>query len=217
MRLLDLIFYLLKCNSRVKLNKLADVFGVSIKTIQRDIDKLSVLGIPVIVHRGKNGGVEIDKNYIITRQVLKYSDYEALMLSLCIGESLSQKVKDSCLIDKIRILATEESCHIVDTYRERFIVDLYENKIDLQSEVIKEADKAMNNKLCLELKLENKKTIVFPISYVLRKEGLCLYCYNGDYLLILIDKILNATIYNESYDGNITHYNDNKMNVKFLY
>ena len=28
------------------------------------MDKLSILGIPIIIHRGPSGGVEIDKNYI---------------------------------------------------------------------------------------------------------------------------------------------------------
>ena len=57
MRLLDLIFYLLKCSSKVTIKELAKTFNVSTKTIQRDLDKLSILGIPIIIYRGKDGGV----------------------------------------------------------------------------------------------------------------------------------------------------------------
>ena len=48
MRLLEILFYLLKCNSKTTIKELANRFNVSQKTIQRDLDKLSVLGIPII-------------------------------------------------------------------------------------------------------------------------------------------------------------------------
>lgn len=216
MRLLEIVFYLLRCNSKVKLKELADRFGVSTKTIQRDIDKLSVLGIPVIVHRGKNGGVEIDKHYIIARQVLKYSDYDSLMLSLYIGEHLSENIQNAYLMDKFKLVDPQRCSKVVGKYKERLVVDLYENKIDLNSELLKEIDKALDNKLYLELELENNTLNVFPISYVLRKEGLCLYCYEGEYLLILIDKILKANVCDKSYNGTIVNYQDNKTNVKLI-
>ena len=40
MRLLELIFYLLRVNKKVTVKELAEMFNVSTKTIQRDIDKL---------------------------------------------------------------------------------------------------------------------------------------------------------------------------------
>lgn len=213
MRLLDIVFYLLRCNSKVTIKELASMFDVSIKTIQRDLDKLTILGIPIIVYRGKNGGVEIDKNYIIARQLLKYSDYDSLMLALYIGENISENIQNSYLIDKFKLVGPEKCSNVVDKYRERLIVDLYEEKIDLKSDVFKVIDNALDNKTSLEIELKNKSIKVFPINYVLRKEGLCLYCYKGEYILVLIDKILNATIYDESYDGNIVNYVDNKRNV----
>ncbi|MTK87722.1 HTH domain-containing protein, partial [Turicibacter sanguinis] len=36
MRLLELVFYLLKCHSKVTIKELAETFDVSTKTIQRD-------------------------------------------------------------------------------------------------------------------------------------------------------------------------------------
>lgn len=216
MRLLDLIFYLLRCNTKVKVKELAEIFQVSTKTIQRDLDKLSVLGIPIIVHRGKNGGVEIDKNYIIARQMLKYSDYDALILALYIGENISEKVHDAYLIDKFKLLQNCEGCDVIDRYKERLVIDLYDHKIDTRNEILSEINKAIDAKSYLDIELENDKIRLLPISYVLKKEGLCLYCYNEGYLLILIDKILEATIYNKNYDGKIINYMDNKANTKLI-
>ena len=58
MRLLDILFYLLRINSKVTVKELAEIFNVSTKTIRRDLDKLSILGIPIIFYRGVNGGLE---------------------------------------------------------------------------------------------------------------------------------------------------------------
>ena len=81
MRLLDILFYLLRSSSKVTIKDLAKIFNVSTKTIQRDLDKLSILGIPIITYRGVNGGVEIDKNYVLAKHVLRYSDYESLIFT----------------------------------------------------------------------------------------------------------------------------------------
>ena len=51
---------------------------------------------------------------------------------------------------------------------------------------------------------------VVPISYVLRKEGLYLYCYDEQYKLILIDNISNVTKCERLYEGKIIQYKDNK-------
>ena len=91
MRLLDILFYLLRSNSKVTVRQLSQEFNVSTKTIRRDLDKLSLAGIPIIFYRGVNGGVEIDKNYTIAKHILKYSDYQSLIFALYIGENISEK------------------------------------------------------------------------------------------------------------------------------
>ena len=82
MRLLEILFYLLRSSSKVTIKELATVYNVSPRTIQRDLDKLSVLGIPIIIYRGKNGGVIIDGDYVINRQILRNNDYEKLFVLL---------------------------------------------------------------------------------------------------------------------------------------
>ena len=42
MRLLDILFYLLRSNSKVTVRQLSQEFNVSTKTIRRDLDKLSL-------------------------------------------------------------------------------------------------------------------------------------------------------------------------------
>lgn len=216
MRLLEILFYLLRCNSKVTLKELSVMYNVSIKTIQRDLDKLSVLGIPIIVYRGKNGGVEIDKNYIIARQILKYSDYESLMLALYIGDNISENIHDAYIIDKFKLIGPKENHSILDKYKERLVVDLFEEKVDFKDKILKQIDQALDNKYFINVELTKKSLNVFPIKFVLRKEGLCLYCYQEEYLLITIGSILNVTISDKSYDGNIIDYINNKENIRLI-
>lgn len=216
MRLLDILFYLLRCNSKVTIKDLSEIFNVSTKTIRRDLDKLSILGIPIIIYRGVNGGVEIDKNYIISKYILKYSDYESLIFALYIGEKISKDISESFLIDKFKLVDNDRCSKVLSNLRERFIIDLYEEEFDTKNEICKEIDRSLDNKSFIQLEIKGNKFEVYPISYVLRKEGLCLYCYREEYMIILINKISNAMMCNKSYDGTIISYTENKDKIKFI-
>ena len=209
------MFYLLRSNSKVTFKELTDVFNVSTKTIRRDLDKLSVLGMPIIIYRGANGGVEIDRNYIISKHILKYSDYESLIFALYIGENISKNIEESFLIDKFKSIDQGRCSKILNNFSKRFVVDLYEDKFDTRSKICEEIDKALDNQSFIQLEVENEKFEVYPISYVLRKEGLCLYCYREEYMIILVDKISDAIVCNKGYDGNLISYTENKdkMNI----
>ncbi|MDU1539701.1 HTH domain [uncultured Clostridium sp.] len=216
MRLLDILFYLLRCNSKVTIKDLSEIFNVSTKTIRRDLDKLSILGIPIIIYRGVNGGVEIDKNYIISKYILKYSDYESLIFALYIGEKISKDISESFLIDKFKLVDNDRCSKVLSNLRERFIIDLYEEEFDTKNEICKEIDRCLDNKSFIQLEIKGNKFEVYPISYVLRKEGLCLYCYREEYMIILINKISNAMMCNKSYEGTIISYTENKDKIKFI-
>ncbi|CUO68871.1 HTH domain-containing protein [Clostridium sp. NSJ-49] len=213
MRLLEILFYLLKCNSKTTIKELANRFNVSQKTIQRDLDKLSVLGIPIISYRGVNGGIELDKNYIIAKYVLTENDYRDLILSLYISEQVIDDLKKSDLIDKFKLINYDKCTEILDKLEDRFIVDLDDRNRVINNEVCKIIDKALDKKTYVKLEIKEKNIEVFPISYVLKKEGLYLYCYDDKYKLILIDNICNATDCERVFNGEIVKYKDNKDEI----
>ena len=209
MRLLEILFYLLRFNCKTTIKELAKKFNVSEKTIRRDLDKLSVLGIPIISYRGKNGGIEIDKNYIIAKYVLTKADFEDLILSLYISENIFKDLKKSNLIDKFKLVNSKVCQQILDNLKEKFIVDLQgkkENKYFID-EIIK---KCLNEETFVKIQLGKIFMEVLPISYVLKDDGLYLYCYDGEYKLILTDNLNDACQCNKYYDGKIIKYKDNK-------
>ncbi|MGL5379913.1 helix-turn-helix transcriptional regulator [Clostridium sp.] len=214
MRILEILFYLLKCNSKTTVKELANNFNVSTKTIQRDLDKLSILGIPIITYRGVNGGVELDKNYIIAKYVLTKNDYKDLILSLYIAEHIIDDLKKSELIDKFKLVDNDRCTEILHKLEDRFILDFTDKKIITKNDACKIIDVSMDNKTLISIKLKTCNLEVFPISYVLKIDGLYLYCLDTEYKLILIDNICNAVSTSKYNNDPIIKYNDNKENIK---
>jgi predicted DNA-binding transcriptional regulator YafY len=61
---------------------LAERFGVSTRTIYRDIDILSTAGIPVYTSKGSGGGIGILENYSLNKTMLTDNERDGLLLAL---------------------------------------------------------------------------------------------------------------------------------------
>ncbi len=79
-RLLAVVM-LLQTRGKMTTQTLADELDVSRRTILRDIDALSIAGIPVYTDGGHGGGVALDENYRVTLTGLKESEIRSLFIS----------------------------------------------------------------------------------------------------------------------------------------
>ena len=61
--------------------ELADRFGVSTRTIYRDIDVLSSVGVPVYMNKGNGGGIHLLENYTLNRTLISERESENLLLA----------------------------------------------------------------------------------------------------------------------------------------
>ena len=68
------IIYLLLNKERVTARELSERFGVSSRTIYRDIDTISLAGIPVYTEKGKGGGISLLPDFVLSKSV--FSDKE---------------------------------------------------------------------------------------------------------------------------------------------
>jgi predicted DNA-binding transcriptional regulator YafY len=80
-RLLEITLILLNKNG-VTAGELADRFGVSTRTIYRDIDELSSAGVPVFTNKGSGGGIALLDNYAINKAMLTEHERDSLLLAL---------------------------------------------------------------------------------------------------------------------------------------
>lgn len=80
-RLVSIIMILLE-KKRVSAQDLADMFEVSPRTIYRDIDAISMAGIPVRSTSGVGGGFEIMPEYKVDKKIFSADDLSALLMGL---------------------------------------------------------------------------------------------------------------------------------------
>ncbi len=80
-RLLEITIILLNKGTATA-KELAQRFGVSTRTIYRDVEELSLSGVPVYCNRGANGGISLLEDYSINRMLLSNSESEKILFAL---------------------------------------------------------------------------------------------------------------------------------------
>ena len=80
-RLLEITIILLN-RSGVTARELAERFGVSTRTIYRDIDDLSSAGVPVYATKGSGGGISLLEGYTLERTLLSQEEIDRLITSV---------------------------------------------------------------------------------------------------------------------------------------
>ncbi|MGM0213745.1 helix-turn-helix transcriptional regulator [Enterococcus sp. AZ109] len=80
-RLIQLIFYLID-HKQVTAKELAAFFGVSTRTIYRDINTLTLAGIPVVTTKGTCGGISLLDGYTLDRSLLTKEEQQNIYQGL---------------------------------------------------------------------------------------------------------------------------------------
>ena len=80
-RLFRILYYILE-KGKATAGELADKFEVSVRTIYRDIDSISVAGIPIYTEQGKGGGIRLDEDFVLNKSFLSESEKEQIIAAL---------------------------------------------------------------------------------------------------------------------------------------
>ena len=80
-RLLALVYILLHKKS-VSAGELAEQLGVSRRTIYRDIETLSIAGIPIYTEKGKGGGVSLLPDSALNKSILSEQEQHEILTAL---------------------------------------------------------------------------------------------------------------------------------------
>jgi len=89
-RLFEIIYILLNKES-VTAKELAEKFNVSTRTIYRDVDNLSLAGIPVYTEKGKGGGIFLLPDFVLNKSILSEREQNEILTAL---HSLSHVMTD---------------------------------------------------------------------------------------------------------------------------
>lgn len=80
-RLFRIVYYLLD-KGKSTAPELAEKFEVSVRTIYRDIDIISSMGIPVYAMQGKGGGITLLDNFVLDKSLLSTREQEQILMAL---------------------------------------------------------------------------------------------------------------------------------------
>lgn len=76
------IIYILMNKGTVTAGELAERFEVSTRTIYRDIEALSIAGIPVYCKKGKNGGISLTEEFVLNKMLITKEEQQEILAAL---------------------------------------------------------------------------------------------------------------------------------------
>lgn len=80
-RLLGII-YILMNKGKVTAKELAERYEVSTRTIYRDVEHLSMAGIPVYATKGKNGGIRLTEQFVLDKRLVSKEEQQEILAAL---------------------------------------------------------------------------------------------------------------------------------------
>ena len=105
--MIDMLFVLL-AKRRISAGELAARYNISVRTVYRYIDEMTVAGIPIDVARGAGGGIYISDTYKLPKGYMTREEYESAIGAMQAMESELGDPALSSAISKLSAKAKEE-------------------------------------------------------------------------------------------------------------
>ena len=91
------ITYILLNKKTITAKELAEHFGVSPRTIYRDIDLLGLAGIPIYTEKGKGGGISLLPDFVLNKSILSEQEQNEILSALQSLSSIKATETDQVL------------------------------------------------------------------------------------------------------------------------
>ncbi|MCI8745518.1 MAG: YafY family transcriptional regulator [Lachnospiraceae bacterium] len=95
-RLVQMVFYIVS-HGHVTAKELSDYFHVSTRTIYRDINTLSIAGIPILSTKGTGGGISLIEGYTIDKSLLSKEEQQSIYQGLQILQAAKYPTAEMAL------------------------------------------------------------------------------------------------------------------------
>ena len=177
-RQLELILYLNQ-KKKTMLSELSNRFEVSKRTIMRDLDAISALGVPVYTRQGYRGGVYLDENYQFDQSFFTSQEISDLILSLHIAKQLIKGNQKNALLKKLELLLPELTLAKESDFSEYVKVDPLLEGFDLTDPVVHNINRGLDEEVFLDIIHEGKAFRVAPLYYAIKADGMALCATDG--------------------------------------
>lgn len=214
------ILMLLQVHKQLTANDLAKRLEVSVRTIYRDIESLSSLGIPVFTDRGINGGIKLLGDYQTSLSGLNKDELYSLFIPT--GDKILEdlgfrKTKDSTII-KLLGNSSEHQINEVKNIQNYIFIDMDtwgDNPIKVNISILSTLQEGIWNSKVLNIiykKInETKDVILNPLGLVCKRGIWYLVAENSDiiktYKVSNIESaLLTDTLFTRPMDFNLENH-----------
>ena len=195
-RLIGITMYLLNRNV-VSAKELAERFEVSVRTIVRDVDALSIAGIPISSSTGASGGYEILDTFKLNKQITTMEDYLFIITALKGMCSAYDNKKINTTLEKLLAAG-----HYKDEEQRVFIDFGVVREGGNISEFVREIEEAIHNKSIVDFDYtdstgQKSHRTVEPLALNYRWYAwyLLAYCtYKNDYRFFKLNRLTDLTV-----------------------
>lgn len=197
-RLFRIVYYLLD-KGKSTAPELAEKFEVSVRTIYRDIDIISSMGIPIYAVQGKGGGITLLDNFVLDKSLLSTEEKEQILMAL--QGMIATEHNSEELLTKLGSLFQAKSSNWIEVD----FSDWVKNNPDQDIfNLIKDAIFSRNviSFQYFGSNRESTKRRVEPLKLVFKSKAWYLYGFclmRNDYRFFKLTRIRNAEILSDVY------------------
>jgi predicted DNA-binding transcriptional regulator YafY len=217
-RLLAIVVILLN-RKKISASELAEKFEVSVRTIYRDFEAISMSGIPIVSQAGNNGGFYILDNYKINHQFLTLEDMISIVDALKNMNKFLNDKKVDAAIEKVKSIVPDEKKPAFDLHFKQMVIDNSPWGFKKSEEEIlkyKIIHSSLENKKCISFDYRNSKgeydfRKVEPLTLVFK--GFYWYLFSfcklrNDYRFFKLSRMEHLNLSNEQTNDNRISYKE---------
>jgi len=193
------IVYLLLDKGTITAPELARALEVSVRTIYRDIDALSIAGVPVFASQGKNGGISLMPNYAFDKALLSDDEQNQILFAIQSLKATDQPV--DALLNKLGGLFQKQNANWIEVDFSRWGMG------NTDSRKFEQLKTALIGKHPLEIVYcsssgETNRRVILPLKLIFKDKGWYLQAYcrmAEDFRLFKVNRIVELTVQNERF------------------
>lgn len=201
------ILFLLLSRKKVSAKYIADRYELSLRTVYRYIDELSLADIPIYNERGRNGGYSISDTYKIPATFLTDEEAETIISALLqINKEIGSNVIETA-ITKLSAISKSEGENLSLSFGNLIIDGTAWGTVGVYTETLKIIEQAIENKQLISISYVNRdgeasERVIEPHLLAL-KQGLWYtysYCQlRNEFRLFKVGRIEKAKLLDKTF------------------
>lgn len=215
-RLFEIVYILLEKNT-ITAKELSQHFGVSIRTIYRDIDILSTANIPIYTNKGKGGGISLLDNFVLDKSILSEGEQNQILFALQSLEKLDISNEKKAL-EKMSMLFNKSAKNWIEVDFSNWGTD------STQNNKFNNIKQSIINKKVIEITYfnsygEETKRKVESLQILFKDKAWYIKAYcrlKQDYRIFKIARIKDIQILEEHFERALPTENNKKQNIKTI-